>query len=71
MIYEQVRNIDQAKKETPLELHFSSTKHEKMDLKVHILESIKKNPRSLQVLIIRDKMDTKSYIYFTHLYPMA
>ena len=62
-IYEHLRDIDQANKEKPLGLHFSSMKHVKRDIEVHILEFIKKAPRSPQALIIRNRVEKR----FIHL----
>ena len=53
----RIKDIDQANKEKPL------PKHEKSDIEVHILEFIKKSPRSLQALIIRNRVETR----FIHL----
>ena len=39
---EHLRDIEQANKEKPLGLHFVSTKHEKNDTEIHILEFIRK-----------------------------
>ena len=41
-INEHLRDIDQANKEKPLRLYFSSMKHDTMDIEVDILEFIKK-----------------------------
>ena len=69
-IYEHLRDIDQANKEKPLG-HFFSMKHEKNDIEVHILEFIKKAPRSPQALIIRNRVEKRLSIYSEHLYLMA
>ena len=55
-------DTDQANKEKPLGLHFSSTKHERRDI-VNILEFIKKVLRSSQALIIRTRVEKR----FIHL----
>ena len=57
------RDRGEANKEKHLRQHFLSTKHEKNDIEVHNLKFIKKAPRSLQALIIRNRVEKR----FIHL----
>ena len=54
---EHLRDIDKADKTKPLGLHF--TNHVEKTLEVHIVEFIKKAPRSPQALQIRNRVETR------------
>ena len=70
-IYKHLRDINQANKDKLLGLHCSTTKHEKRDINVHILQFITKAPKSPQAFIIRNRVKTDLYIFSKHLSPMA
>ena len=58
-LYEHLRDIDTLNKDKPLGVHFSQSCQANPSIKVHILEFIKKPPRSPEALIIRNRIEKR------------
>ena len=58
-LYEHLKDIDSLNKEKPLGLHFYQSCRKNPEIKCHILEFIKKPPRSPEAQIIRDRIEKR------------
>ena len=58
-IYEHLRDIDTLNPDKPLGIHFLRNCSRSPELEVHILEFIKKPPRSPEALTIRNRIEKR------------
>ena len=58
-LYEHLRDIDTLNPEKPLGVHFAQTCKENPSIKAHVLEFIKKPPRSPEALTIRNRVEKR------------
>ena len=58
-LYEHMRDIDNRNPDKPLGLHFRNNCQQDSRIEVHILEFIKKPPRSPEALIIRNRVEKR------------